>query len=167
LLIKLIRPFYKHAITYNICYWYGSTSMVTFGPDFLHLHIMFTLRLVEGGKTEGQTILMIKKRKGIFGWLFNKIVLWLANILGQDFLKGDTKIFETIKFDLKTPIKTDQPIMQFMNHLERQTAICLGTWQQARSPKELSFAQRLEDKTLLRDGEMTENREKWRDVLND
>lgn len=156
-LIKFIRPFYKNSITYSVCYWYGSTSMVTFGPDFLHLHIMFTLRLTEEGKTEGNTILMIGKRKGIFGWLCNRFVLWLGKILGQYFLKGDAKIFETIQFDLKTPIKTDQPIMQFINHLERQTALFWGTW---RSPKELS-------KTLLRDGEMRENRDKWRDALND
>ncbi|MDZ7962802.1 MAG: aromatic ring-hydroxylating dioxygenase subunit alpha [Aulosira sp. DedQUE10] len=152
LLIKLIRPFYRNAITYNICHWYGSTTIVTFGPDFLHLHIMFTLRLLEGGKAEGKTILMMKKRKGIFGWLYNQFVLRVANILGQDFFKGDAKIFETIKFDLRTPIKMDQPIMQFVNHLERQTALCWGTWQQARS---------------LRDPEIRENRDKWRDVLND
>ncbi len=112
---------------------------------------MFTLRLTEEGKTEGHTLLMLKKRKGIFGWLCNRFVLLLGNILGQDFLKGDAKIFETIQFDLRTPIKTDQPIMQFINHLERQTALCWGTWQQVR----------------LRDGEMRENRDKWRDALND
>ncbi|MBW4561712.1 MAG: aromatic ring-hydroxylating dioxygenase subunit alpha [Mojavia pulchra JT2-VF2] len=151
-LIKLIRPFYKNALTYSVCYWYGSTSIVTIGPDFLHLHIMFSLRLLEGGKTEGRTLLVTKKRKGIFGWLCNRVVLWLGNILGQEFLKGDAKIFESIQFDLRTPIKVDQPIMQFINHLERQTSLCWGTWLQARSPHE---------------DERRDNRDKWRDVLND
>ncbi|QIR41248.1 aromatic ring-hydroxylating dioxygenase subunit alpha [Tolypothrix sp. PCC 7910] len=151
-LIKLIRPFYKNAITYSICYWYGSTSIVTVGTDFLHLHIMFTLRLLEGGKAEGRTILMMQKRKGIFGRVCNQFVLWLVSILGQDFFKGDSRIFETIKFDLKTPLKIDQPIIQFVNHLERQTALCWGSWQQARS---------------LRDVEIKDNRDKWRDALND
>ncbi|MDZ8053470.1 MAG: Rieske 2Fe-2S domain-containing protein [Aulosira sp. ZfuVER01] len=160
LFIKLIRPFYKNAVTYSVCYWYGSNSMVTFGPDFLHLHLMFTLRLIEGGKTEGCTLLMIKKRRGILGWLCNRIVLWLANIWGQNFLKGNMKLFEKMQFNLKTPVKADQPIMQFVNHLERQTALCWGTWQQTRSPKELS-------KTSLRDEKVRDNRDKWRDVLND
>ncbi|OUL26596.1 (2Fe-2S)-binding protein [Nostoc sp. T09] len=166
-LIKIIRPFYKNAVTYSVCYWYGSTSMVTLGPDFLHLHIMFILRLIEGGKTEGSTLLMMKKHHGILGWLCNQIVLWLANLLGQRFLKGDAKLFEKMQFNLKTPIKADQPIMQFINHLERQTALCWGTWQQTRSSKELSFAQRLEEKTSLHDEESRDNRDKWRDALND
>ncbi|BAY26913.1 Rieske [2Fe-2S] domain-containing protein [Calothrix sp. NIES-2100] len=149
---RLIRPFYKNALNYSICYWYGSTSMVTFIPNFLHLHIMLTLRLIAGGKTEGYTLLMIKKRRGIFGHLYNWIVLWVGKILSQDFLKVDAKIFEKIQFDLRTPIKTDQAIMQFINHLERQTALCWGTWQEGRS---------------LRDPETRDNRDKWRDVLND
>ncbi len=125
---------------------------VTIGPDFLHLHIMLTLRLLEKGKTEGQILLIIKKRRGIFGWLYNRVVLKLTQIAGKYFLKGDTKIVQTIQFDLKTPIKADQAIMQFINHLERQTALCWGTWQQPRS----------------RDTEIKDNRpEKWRDVLND
>ncbi|AFZ23515.1 ring-hydroxylating dioxygenase, large terminal subunit [Cylindrospermum stagnale PCC 7417] len=148
-LIKLIRPFYKNAITYDLCYWYGSTGTVTIGPKFLHFHIMFALRLVEGGKTEGQTIFIAKKRQGIFGWLSNRVVLWLTKILVHYFIQDDTKIFQTIRFDLKTPIKVDQSIMQLINHVERQKPLMWGTWNLARS----------------RDGENRENREKWRDDL--
>lgn len=152
LLFKLIRSLYKKPVTYSVCCWYGGPETVTIGPDFLHLHIMLTLRLLEKGKTEGQILLIIKKRRGIFGWLYNRVVLKLTQIAGKYFLKGDTKIVQTIQFDLKTPIKADQAIMQFINHLERQTALCWGTWQQPRS----------------RDTEIKDNRpEKWRDVLND
>lgn len=147
--IKLIRRFYKNPVTYSICYWYGTTSIVTLGPDFLHVHMMFTMRLLEGGKSEGQTIFIVKKRKGFFGWLYNQVVLWLTKFLGHYFIKGDTKIFETIQFDLKTPIKVDQSIMHFINHLERQKPLMWGTWNLAR----------------LRDGENRENRDKWRDDL--
>ncbi|MBF2065187.1 MAG: aromatic ring-hydroxylating dioxygenase subunit alpha [Calothrix sp. C42_A2020_038] len=130
LFLKLIRPFYKDAVTYNMCYWYGSTGTVTVGPDFLHFHIMFTLRLLEGGKTEGQTILITKKRTGILGWVFNRIVLLLTNIVGNYFAKGDTKIFQTIKFDLKTPTKADNSIIQFIHHAEKQKALLWGTWEE-------------------------------------
>jgi phenylpropionate dioxygenase-like ring-hydroxylating dioxygenase large terminal subunit len=128
LFIKLISPFYQKAGTYSMCYWYGSTGTVTLGPDFLHFHIMFTLRLLEGGKTEGQTILITKKRPGLHGWLFNLIVLWLTKIVGNYFAKGDTKIFQTIKFDLKTPLKADESIMQFIQHFEKQDALNWGSW---------------------------------------
>ncbi len=129
LFLKLIRPFYKNAVTYNMCYWYGSTGVVTVGPDFLHFHIMFTLRLLEGGKTEGQTILITKKRAGILGWIFNRVVLTLTNAVGNYFAKGDTKIFQTIKFDLKTPTKADNSIMQFIHHAEKQKPRAWGTWE--------------------------------------
>ncbi|MDM9382300.1 aromatic ring-hydroxylating dioxygenase subunit alpha [Chlorogloeopsis sp. ULAP01] len=129
LFLKLIRPFYKNAVTYSMCYWYGSTGTVTVGPDFLHFHIMFALRLLEGGKTEGQTILITKKRQGIHGWLLNRIVLWLTNLVGNYFAKGDTRIFQTIKFDLKTPIKADLSILQFIQHVEKQKALAWGNWQ--------------------------------------
>jgi len=144
--IKLIRPFYKNAVTYSMCYWYGSTGTVTVGPDFLHFHIMFTLRMTEGGKAEGQTLFITKKRKGLFGWLFNRVVLSLTKMVGNYFAKGDTKIFQTIKFEIRTPIKADQSIMQFINHVERQKALSWETWLEARSHEgEISDRSRLRD----------------------
>lgn len=129
LFVKLIRPLYKNQVTYSMCYWYGSTGTVTVGPDFLHFYIMFALRLLEGGKTEGQTLLITKKRRGILGWLFNRIVLWLTKMVGNYFAKGDTQVFKTIKFDFKTPTKEDKAIIQFIQHVEKQQAIAWGTWE--------------------------------------
>ena len=34
--VRLIRPLYQKEVTYQLCYWYGSTGTVTLGPDFLH-----------------------------------------------------------------------------------------------------------------------------------
>ncbi|BAY15855.1 Rieske [2Fe-2S] domain-containing protein [Anabaenopsis circularis NIES-21] len=149
---KLIRRISKRSITYNICYWYASTSIVTLGFDFFSLHIMFALRLIEGGKTEGRTILMMKKRKRILGKLFNQFVLWMLKLFGQNFVKGDNKIFKTMQFNFKTPIKADQSIVQLINHVEKQKPLTWGTWQLARS----------------REVEAQENPNKWRDdLIND
>jgi phenylpropionate dioxygenase-like ring-hydroxylating dioxygenase large terminal subunit len=136
LFIKLIRPFYKNVVTYSMCYWYGTTGTVTVGPDFLHFHIMFTLRLLEGGKTEGQTLLITKKRPGIFGWLFNRIILFLTLLVGNYFAKGDTQIFQTIKFNLQTPLKADQSIVQFIQHVEKQKALEWGSWRERERGRE-------------------------------
>ena len=129
LFIKLIRPLYKNEVTYSMCYWYGSSGTVTVGPDFFHFHIMFALRPTVGGKTEGQTILITKKRSGLGGFVFNRLVLWLTKMVGNYFAKGDTKIFQTIKFDLKTPTKADRSILQFIQHVEKQNAIAWKTWE--------------------------------------
>jgi phenylpropionate dioxygenase-like ring-hydroxylating dioxygenase large terminal subunit len=162
-LIKLIRPFYKKAVTYNLCYWYGTTGMVTVGPEFLHFYIMFTLRLIEDGKTEGQVVFIAKKRPGIFGRLHNRFLLWLTKILAQYFVENDSKIFDTIQFNLKTPIQADQSIMQFITHLERQKAINWGTWNLERSHRsaELSRDNDIRDREI----EKRETRDKWHDEL--
>lgn len=129
LLVRLIKPFYKEAGTYNLSYWFGSTGTVTLGPDFLHFYIMFTLRLGKNGQTEGQTILMTEQRSGFMGWATNLIILWLTKVVGNYFAKGDTKIFKTIKFNLKTPIEADKPILEFIDHVEKQKSLTWGQWQ--------------------------------------
>jgi phenylpropionate dioxygenase-like ring-hydroxylating dioxygenase large terminal subunit len=119
-LLRFISRFYANALTYSMCYWNGSTGSVTVGPDFLHCHIMFALRPTKEGKTEGQTILVTPKRKGLFGKLINPIILYATKCVGNYFAKGDTQVFETINFSFKTPIKEDQSIIKFIQHTEKQ-----------------------------------------------
>jgi phenylpropionate dioxygenase-like ring-hydroxylating dioxygenase large terminal subunit len=118
---RLIAPFYGEALTYWMSYWYGSTGTVTLGPDFLHFHIMFALRAGEGGRTEGRTVLLTKKRPGVWGWAVDRALLFATNLVGLYFARGDTKIFRSIKFDLKTPLAADRPILRFIEHFEKQT----------------------------------------------
>ncbi len=128
-LVRLMRPFYQREITYSMCYWYGSTGTVTLGPDRLHVYIMFALRMIEGGKTEGQTILITPKRRGLQGWIFDRGVLGLTRLVGNYFAKGDTRIFQTIQFNLKTPTIADQSILQFIDHVEQQQALAWESWE--------------------------------------
>lgn len=127
--IRLIRPLYRQEVTYSMCYWYGSTGTVTLGPDFLHFYIIFSLRIIEGGKTEGQTILVTPKRRGILGWFVNLILLWLTQRVGNYFAKGDTQVFETIQFNFQTPTKADQSILQFIHHVNQQKSLNWGSWE--------------------------------------
>lgn len=121
LLNGILKPFYHGALTYRLCYWYGSTGTVTLGPDFLHFHIMFALKPTAEGLAEGQTILLTRKRPGIWGKIFNTILLRVTYLLGAYFAKGDTKIFRSIRFSLKTPIAADQAIIRFIRHAEKQS----------------------------------------------
>jgi len=127
---RLIAPFYGGALTYWMSYWHGSTGTVTLGPDFLHFHIMFALRAGEGGTTEGRTVLITRKRTGIPGWAVDRLLLFATNLVGLYFARGDTKIFRSIKFDLKTPLAADRPILRFIEHLEKQT---VSPWCRARA----------------------------------
>ena len=128
-LIRFIRPLYKNEVTYSMCYWYGSTGTVTLGPDFLHFYIVFALRMIEGGKTEGQTILITPKRSRYLNWGINRGLLWLTQQVGNYFAKGDTQVFQTIQFDLKTPTKADRSILEFIQHVNRQKALNWKTWE--------------------------------------
>lgn len=132
-LIRLIRPLYQQEITYSMCYWYGSTGTVTLGPDFLHFYIIFALKMTEDGKTEGQTILVTPKRYGWLGWGVNRALLWLTQQVGNYFATGDTQVFQTIKFDLKTPTIADQSILQFIQHVNHQKALTWETWESVKS----------------------------------
>jgi hypothetical protein len=84
--------------------------------------------MIEGGKTEGQTILITPKRSGCLKWGINQGLLWLTQQVGNYFAKGDTQVFETIQFDLKTPTKADHSIGEFIQQVNRQKALNWKTW---------------------------------------
>ena len=81
--LKLLSNLYANQLTYSLCYHNASTGVVTLGPDFLHFHIMFALRVNHKGQTEGQTILVTKKynirNKNII--IVNKNIIALVNII--------------------------------------------------------------------------------------
>ena len=127
-ILREVGKLYAGPLTYSRCYWFGSTGTVTVGPDAFHFHIMFTLRMLDGGRAEGKTILITKKREGRVGKAVSHGALALSKVVGDYFAKGDTQIFQTIKFDFKTPTKADHAIVDFIRHVEGQRAVRYGTW---------------------------------------
>jgi phenylpropionate dioxygenase-like ring-hydroxylating dioxygenase large terminal subunit len=128
-LVKLLRPLYQDVITYSLCYWYGSTGSVTVGPDQLHFYIIFAIRPTESGGSEGQTLLLTQRRRWPWGWMTNRILLWLTQQVGNYFAQGDTKIFQTIRYHFQTPIQADRSILQFIHHVEQQQGVVWQSWQ--------------------------------------
>ncbi|MBI3649470.1 MAG: aromatic ring-hydroxylating dioxygenase subunit alpha [Acidobacteria bacterium] len=126
LLTKFLGRFYKAALTYTLCYFFASTGTVTIGPDFLHFHLMFALRPTAEGHSIGQTILLTRRRRGGLGKAWSRVLLWLTRLVGAYFAKGDTRIFKTIKFNFRTPIKADAPIIRFIEHTENQATMAWG-----------------------------------------
>jgi hypothetical protein len=117
---RMIGRFYAGALTYELSYWFGTSGFVTFGPDRLRLHLLFALRRGPTGETEGVSVALAPRRRGVFGQALNRAVLWLTSMAGAYFALGDTRIFQTIRFDLRTPIKADRAVIAFIRHLERQ-----------------------------------------------
>jgi phenylpropionate dioxygenase-like ring-hydroxylating dioxygenase large terminal subunit len=152
--LNLYRRFFNNSFNYSVCYWYGTTSIVSFTNESTQLYIIFTTRLLPGRKTAGQTLFMCKKRQGILGKLINKLILKIGKKISDRLLKTNDKILETMQFDLKTPLKADLSIMQFINHLERQKPLTWESWLLVRSREREEEVR-----------EEREKREKWRDEL--
>ncbi|HYR33661.1 MAG TPA: aromatic ring-hydroxylating dioxygenase subunit alpha [Burkholderiales bacterium] len=117
---RFIARFYKGPLTYAMSYWYGSLGFVTFGPDFMHLHLMFALRRSDDGGTEGQAIAFTRRRRGALGWLVNRLLLKFTAIAARYFAHGDTRVFQSIRFELRNPIAADRAVVAFIRHLEAQ-----------------------------------------------
>jgi hypothetical protein len=58
--------------------------------------------------------------------MWSRVLLWLTRVVGAYFAKGDTRIFKTIKFNFRTPVKADASIIQFIEHAEKQQTIAWG-----------------------------------------
>lgn len=125
---RALKRFYAGPLTYSMCYHFGSSGTVTLGPDGLHFHIMFALRLIDGGRTEGQTVLITRRRDGLLGRAWNDVALRLTKLVGDYFAKGDTQVFQTMRFDFRTPTRADHAIIDFIRHVEGQPARAYGSW---------------------------------------
>ena len=137
---RIVRRFYKNALTYSLTYWNGGTGVVTVGPDFLHFYILFSLRPTHDGQTEGQTVLLTRQRNGVLGYFVNHILLALTLLVANFFAKGDTVIFSNIRFEVKTPIKPDHVILKFIQHLEQQS---ISNWSESEKTSELVQKERI------------------------
>ena len=115
---KFISLFYKQQLTYSLCYWNGCSGSVTVGPDFQRFHVIYTNRLGDNGVSEGQVLLLTRRRKTALGRLYGKVLLLATRLVSDYFAHGDTPQYNSIQFDFKTPIKDDKTIMQFINHVE-------------------------------------------------
>jgi hypothetical protein len=114
---------YAGPLTYAMTYSHGSVGTVTLGPDRLHMHLMFALRPTADGRTEGQAIALTRRRPGVAGALVDRLLLAATALVGRYFARGDTIVFDTIRFDLQTPIAADRAVLAFMRHLGGQPTL--------------------------------------------
>ncbi|MFM2163372.1 MAG: hypothetical protein RLZZ383_2884 [Pseudomonadota bacterium] len=125
---RLLRRFYQGPLTYRMTYWGGTMGSVSVGPDAWHFHIVFALRLTDAGTTEGYPILLSPRVPGVAGAVWNALSLGASALVGAYFARGDTEVFQTIRWDLRTPIAADRSILRFIQHVDAQPAVTLGDW---------------------------------------
>jgi hypothetical protein len=53
-------------------------------------------------------------------------VLWLTRVVAYYFARGDTLIFQTLRFNFRTPLQADQAILHFIRHVEGQKTVAWG-----------------------------------------
>lgn len=120
---RLLSRFYRDRLFYQTTYWYGHVGVASFGPDFLHLHVMFSLVRNSEGKTEGWPIAVVERHSGLLGWLRDQLVLMVTGIGARYFAVGDTQVFQTIRFQLQHPVVADRSVISFIRHYEQQPVI--------------------------------------------
>lgn len=133
---RFLARFYRGPLRYELSYWYGSNGFVTMGPDFLHLYLLFALRESGDGGSESQTVAMTRRRPGLWGWVINRVVLLTTRLAGDYFSVGDTRVFQSIRFDYRTPVAADRAVQAFIRHLDGQP---LAEWlERPQRPEELN-----------------------------
>jgi nitrite reductase/ring-hydroxylating ferredoxin subunit len=120
---RLLALLYSGPLTYAMTYSHGSVGTVTVGPDRLHIYLMFALRPTTDGRTEGQAIALTRRRPGVWGALIDRLLLAATVLVGRYFARGDTVVFDTIRFDLRTPIAADRAVLAFVRHLDGQPTL--------------------------------------------
>jgi len=126
------RVYGKDKLCYEIDYFSGATGCVRFGPRWARLHLLFATRMTEDGGAQGVTLALTPKSKGVFGPLIDALWLRVAALGGAYFAVGDTKVFNSIRFDLQTPIPADRTVRAYVRHVEGQPLA--GAWRDDRAP---------------------------------
>lgn len=116
---RFLGNFYKGPVTYSLNYRHGMMGTVTLGPDFLHFHTLFANRLGPDGTTEGQIVVITKKRRGIKR-LMSRAALEASKLVVGYFGIGDTPNFNSMRMNFEHPVKADKQLIAFINHVEGQ-----------------------------------------------
>ncbi|MBL8551691.1 MAG: aromatic ring-hydroxylating dioxygenase subunit alpha [Hyphomonadaceae bacterium] len=118
---RFLRKLYRgETLTYEIDYFSAATGCIRLGPSWARLHLMFAVRPTPDGGAEGMTIALSERRRGIKGAIIDYALMGVAALAGAYFAVGDTKVFDTISFELKTPIPADRTVWTYVRHVEAQ-----------------------------------------------
>jgi phenylpropionate dioxygenase-like ring-hydroxylating dioxygenase large terminal subunit len=109
---------------YSMRYADGCIGMLTTMKNvkFIpRLHMIYAYTPLTSGRTRIQPIYVTQKRKGIWGWLITRILLWLTRLGYYALREEDGKIYDNIRFDPHAVLSIDSPLLKYMSYVDRLT----------------------------------------------
>lgn len=119
---RIGRKIIGERYSYSMRYADGCIGLLTTMKNvrvFPSLHMIFAYTPVAPGKTRIQPIYVAEKRKGIFGWLVTRVLLFFTK-LGYYVLRAeDGKIYDNIRFNPNALLSIDTPVAKYMNYVNQ------------------------------------------------
>lgn len=117
---RIGRKILGESYSYSMRYADGCIGLLTTMKNvrlFSSLHMIFAYTPVAPGKTRIQSIYVAEKRKGIFGLLVTRVLLFFTK-LGYYVLRDeDGKFYDNIRFNQNALLSIDTPVAKYMNYV--------------------------------------------------
>jgi phenylpropionate dioxygenase-like ring-hydroxylating dioxygenase large terminal subunit len=105
---------------YSMRYADGCMGLLTMMQNvrfFPPLHIIYAYTPIPPRATRIQPIYVTQKRKGIFGWLINRLLIFLTKLAYYALRGEDGKIYDNIRFNPQTLLDIDLPLVKYINYV--------------------------------------------------
>lgn len=125
---RLARKILGESYSYSMRYDSANNGFLTLmrnvrlfgnGPELPSLHMIFAYRPLDLGKTLVQPIYVNKKRKGIKGAFFNKILIFMTKKAFFALQGEDGMIYENMRFYPANLLEIDRPIGMFIQYVNK------------------------------------------------
>lgn len=125
---KLAKLLLGKTYSYSMRYDHGNNGLLTlmknvylFGGSkkLPSLHMIFAYRPVSIGKTLVQPIYLTPKRKGAFGFLIEKLLIWLTKRAFFALQGEDGKVYENMRFFPANLLTIDQPVARYIQYVNK------------------------------------------------
>lgn len=141
---RIVHKLSGGSYAYTMRYSAGSVGLLTILQDVKlfgrwkmpTLHMIFAYRPMAFGDTLVQPIFVTPKRKGLFGGLIERLLIWLTRRAFRILQDEDGKVYDNMRFNPVALIDIDQPVKQFIKTINRLTpSDWSGAWRKTPSPE--------------------------------
>ncbi|OUL21122.1 Rieske (2Fe-2S) protein [Nostoc sp. RF31YmG] len=107
---------------YSMRYAHGCIGLLTMMKKvrlFPPLHMIYAYTPIAPGRTRIQPIYVTEKRKGIFGYLLSKFLLFCTRLAYYMLRDEDGKIYDNIRFNPNLLLSIDTPLAKYMEYVNQ------------------------------------------------
>jgi nitrite reductase/ring-hydroxylating ferredoxin subunit len=119
---KLASKFLGNSYEYTMRYADACVGLLTIMKNVRFippLYMIYAYTLVGVGNCKIQPIYIAVKRKGFFGWLKTRFLLYLTRLMYY-FLRGeDGIIYDNIRYNPHALLSIDEPLIKYMNYVNK------------------------------------------------